>query len=46
MGGALAKVAIPQAAKQAAGEVTKKLTRQTVKRLAVRGAKELGKVLL
>ena len=43
MGGAVAKVAIRQAAKKAARQVAKRAIKQAVKRLAIRGAKELGK---
>ena len=41
MGGVAAKVAIRQAAKQAARQVAKGVTKQSVKRLAIHGAKEL-----
>ena len=40
MGSVVAK----QVAKQAAKQVAKRVTKQAVKRLAIRGAKELGKV--
>ena len=43
MGSVVAKVAAKQVAKQAARQVAKRVTKQAVQRLAIHGAKELGK---
>ena len=43
MGSVVAKTVIRQAAKQTARQVAKRATKQAVKRIAILGAKELGK---
>ena len=43
MGLALGRIALKQVAKQAARQVARRVTKQAVKRVAIHGAKELGK---